>query len=202
MTRQEFLENTSAMTKNQKYMCADVVGRAQVMIDLSMMHPDWKIVNMPLYCPYDLEVYDKNGNLLYYIEVKDRWDYERNKLDSALLNIPKYEGAKDKKDKWLFANVWGDGLITYFKPYDMPETGITEDIFCIQVSTVEDNEKIPQKRLKLNFNDAFAEHQNKIEINFRKNDGHNKEYRQNRPDCSGILDQDTDNCGTGKGRDN
>lgn len=174
MTKEEFNLNTSGMTTEQKYMCADAIGRLQVTYDIMMRHTNWKVTQMPLYSPYDLEVYDEKGELKYYIEVKDRWDYERKKLKTAFLNIPKYREAYGIKDKWLYANIFSDGVISYFKPYEMPSTGITQGSYYIASSTVENNQKKQQKRLELNFNDAMEEHPNKIEINFRKDgDGYN-----------------------------
>lgn len=164
MTKKEFEEKTSGMTKDEKVTIADELGRLQVTFDIRKRHPEYKIVSMPIHSKYDLEVYDEKDNLLYYIEVKDRWDYKLKDLKTVFLNIPKYKDAQYIKDKWLYANIFQDKEIVYFKPYEMPETGITYGTYPIKKMTVDGEERIPQKRMELNLNDKLLQRPNKLDI--------------------------------------
>ena len=148
---------------DKKYMSEDMIGRLKVMYALQMEHTEWKIKCMDLHCRYDLEVYDSNGNLIAYIEVKDRHNKEDD-YPTAFLNPPKYADAANIAEKWYYANVYEDGVIDFWQPYKMPATGITEEVKMIKKSTVENTERVPQKRLCLNFNDKCLQMPNNLRI--------------------------------------
>lgn len=164
MTKEEFNRKTSGMTKDEKVIIGDEIGRMKVQLDLRQQYPDCEIVGTPIHCKYDLRVQKENGEVLMYVEVKDRWGYKSTDYQTIMLNETKYNGGKEYGDKYWYANVFQDNVIIYFRPNCMPETGITEDTFYISKMTVEGQEKIPQKRLLLNKNDKEAEHPNKIDI--------------------------------------
>lgn len=148
----------------RKYLSDDLIGRFKVAYAIMMENPRLKVEFMPLECKYDLEVTDpKDKERKWYIEVKDRHNTE-DKYDTAYLNIPKYKDAEPIKDKWYFVNVYTDGKIDFWKPYEMPETGITREVKMIAKSTVEKTEKIPQERLCLNFNDKCKQLENRLRI--------------------------------------
>lgn len=144
-------------------MSADLIGRTKVIYALQMKYPQWSIQSMPLYSKYDLEVYDEKGTLIMYIEVKDRWN-PSDKYPTAMLNVEKFEGAKDIADKWFYACVYTDNQICLWKPYDIPPSGITKTSKLIATSTVENGEKKMQERLCLSFNDMCSGFTNNLKI--------------------------------------
>lgn len=144
------------------YMSADLIGRFKVIYALQMKFPNWKITSMPLYSKYDLEVYDENNSKMY-IEVKDRWN-EKDKYPTAFLNKEKFSDAEAIADNWFYANVYTDGEIVLWKPYDIPAENIGKETKMIAVSTVEKGEKKMQERLCLRFDDCCSAFTNNLKI--------------------------------------
>lgn len=145
-------------------MSADLIGRFKVMYAMQMRNTNLIVKSMPLYSKYDLEVYEQGKpETKVYIEVKDR-DNTEDRYPTAYLNIEKYEEAKDIANKWFFCNVYTDGKIDLWKPYEMPQSGITEETRLIAKTTVKKSKKIPQKRYCLNFNDKCKQLINKLQI--------------------------------------
>ena len=81
------------------YFKADNTGRVKVLLALAKHFEDkqYKIAFTPPYCKWDLEVIAPDGEVIMYIEVKDRWN-PSYQYKTAMLNIEKFDGAKDISD--------------------------------------------------------------------------------------------------------
>lgn len=142
----------------------DLQGRMKVMYALQMEYPDLVVASTDLKCRWDLEVWAiDNPSHKVFLEVKDR-DCTEDRYDSAFLNPEKFDSASALTTDWMFVNVYTDGKIDFWRPYAMPQSGITEEHHYIAKTTVNGGEKKKQRRLCLNFNDIYLRLHNNLKI--------------------------------------
>lgn len=158
------------MEKRQLYASADLIGRMKVIYALQMANPDLEITSMPITSRYDLKVYNPKKDITNYLEIKDR-EVDENQYDNAFLNVEKYEALSGYGENFFYVNIYKGGEIDFWTPVTMPKTGITEGEWYIRKSTVENTQRVKQRRYCLNFNDKTLQMRNNLEIYDKQSSG-------------------------------